>query len=103
MSSGPYQVAVAIHGPIRRADLSELCERVCALLGRSGSIVLCDVHGMEPDAVTVDALARLQLVARRRESRVVLERASPALLELVALMGLHNVLPSRGLALGRRV
>jgi hypothetical protein len=94
MSSGPYQVAFTIRGPIRRADLPGLCERVCVLLWRPGSIVHCDVRGVEPSAVTVDALARLQLAARRRECGVVLERASPALLELVEQMGLENVLPS---------
>ena len=91
---GPHQVAFAIRGPITRADLPGLCDRVCALLADSGEVVLCDVHGVEPDAVTVDALARLQLAARRRGCTVVLERASPELLELVRLMGLDHVLGS---------
>jgi len=90
----PQPVAFAIRGPITRADLPGLCERVCALLERDDAdAVVCDVHGVEPDAVTVDALARLQLAAHRHECDVVLECASPALLELVELMGLENVLP----------
>lgn len=93
MPPGALSVAFAIRGPIRRADLPGLCERVCALLLHSGSTVRCDVEGVEPDAVTVDALARLQLAAHRHECDVVLECASPALLELVELMGLENVLP----------
>ena len=92
MSSGPHEVAFALRGPIRRADLPGLCARVCALLESSGSEVRCDVDGVEPDAVTVDALARLQLAARQRECNVVLQRASPALLALVELMGLEDVL-----------
>jgi len=32
MSSRPYQVAFAVRGPIRRADLPSLCERASALL-----------------------------------------------------------------------
>lgn len=86
-------LAFAIAGPIARADLPGVCDRVCALLERSGATVaLCDVRGVEPDAVTVDALARLQLAARRRGCRVRLRHASPELVELVAFMGLEDVL-----------
>jgi ABC-type transporter Mla MlaB component len=53
----------------------------------------CDVDGVEPDAVTVDALARLQLAAQRHGCRVHLCNASAALLELVDFMGLTDVLP----------
>ena len=92
----PPTVAFAIRGPIAPADLQGLCERVCALLRKHpGSDVLCDVHGVEPDAVTVDALCRLQLGARRTGCRVRLRHASPELLELVAFMGLTDVLPDR--------
>jgi ABC-type transporter Mla MlaB component len=90
----PKPVAFAIRGPIARADLSGLCRRVCALLEHNDSdVVVCDVHGVEPDAVTVDALARLQLAARRHECQVRLCGASGELLELVAFMGLRDVLP----------
>ncbi|MDX6411124.1 MAG: hypothetical protein QOE91_640 [Gaiellaceae bacterium] len=44
------------------------------------------------DVGTVDALARLQLSARRSGACVRLCNASPALLELVDLMGLKDVL-----------
>jgi ABC-type transporter Mla MlaB component len=84
----------AVHGPIARADLPGLCERVCALMDRSAAdVALCDVSGVEPDAVTVDALARLQLAARRYGCQVRLRHASSELLELVAFMGLTDVLP----------
>ena len=53
------------------------------------TIDVCDV---DPDAVTVDALARLQLAARRLSCRLLLNNASPDLLELVAFMGLSDVL-----------
>ena len=59
----------------------------------SGSVVLCDVHGVEPDAVTVDALCRLQLGARRHRCEVRLRYASRELRELVEFMGLTEVLP----------
>jgi ABC-type transporter Mla MlaB component len=87
-------VAFAIRGPIARDDLPGLCERVCALLEGSGAdIALCDVRGVEPDAVTADALARLQLAARRRGCQARLRGASSDLLELLAFMGLRDVLP----------
>ena len=90
----PQPVAFAIRGPIARADLPGLCARVCALLeGNDADVVVCDVHGVEPDAVTVDALARLQLAARRHECQVRLCGASSDLLELVEFMGLRDVLP----------
>jgi len=89
---GPHVVAFAIRGPIARADLPGLCARVCALLGDAdGNVVLCDATGVDPDAVTVDALARLQLAARRHGCKVQLCNASDDLLELVAFMGLEDV------------
>jgi len=94
-SSAPHAIAFAIRGPISRADLPGLCERVCGVLEQSGQtgIALCDVRGIDPDCVTVDALARLQLAARRHGCQVRLRHASTELLELVAFMGLHDVLP----------
>ena len=83
-----------IWGPIAREDLPGLCDRVCALLAQGGDgVAHCDVSGVEVDAVTVDALARLQLAARRQGCRVRLRNASGELRELVELMGLSDVLP----------
>jgi ABC-type transporter Mla MlaB component len=93
-ASAPDTLAFAIRGPITRADLPGLCERVCELLSASPArIVLCDVRGVGPDAVTVDALARLQLGAKRHGCRVRLRGASSELVALVALLGLSDVLP----------
>ena len=65
-ASAPQTIAFAIWGPIARDDLPGLSDRVCGLLRGSGATTaLCDVTGVEPDAVTVDALARLQLAAGR--------------------------------------
>jgi ABC-type transporter Mla MlaB component len=55
--------------------------------------VFVDVHGVKPDALTVDALARLQLAARRRGLEIKLRGPSDQLLELIAFMGLTEVLP----------
>ena len=59
---------------------------------RAPAVALCDVRGVEPDAVTVDALARLQLAASRSGCRVELRNASTDLLALVEFMGLADVL-----------
>ena len=93
-ATGRHTIAFAVHGPIARADLPGLCKRVCALLEQSGAdIALCDVRGIDPDAVAVDALARLQLAARRNDCQVRLRHASNELRELLAFMGLRDVLP----------
>jgi ABC-type transporter Mla MlaB component len=93
-AQAPQTVTFAIRGPIARGDLPGLCDRVCAVLDSSGpGVVLCDVHGVEPDAVTVDALARLQVAALRKRCRVRLRHASGDLLALVSFMGLSEVLP----------
>ncbi len=90
----PETIEFTVEGPIARVDLPILCTRVCALLERSRpDIAFCDVRGVDPDAVTVDALARLQLAARRYGCQVRLRRASSELRELVAFMGLRDVLP----------
>jgi ABC-type transporter Mla MlaB component len=90
----PTTITFAVRGPIGRNDLPGLCDRVCALFASMHpDVALCDVAGVEPDAVTVDALARLQLAARRTGCQVRLRNASPALLDLVAFMGLEDVLP----------
>ena len=87
-------LAFAIAGPITPADLPGICNRVCGLLERNRpDVAFCDVSGIEPDAVTVDALARLQLAARRHGCQVRLRRASSELRELVDFMGLRDVLP----------
>jgi ABC-type transporter Mla MlaB component len=87
-------VDFAVRGPIARGDLPGLCDRVCELFGRSRpDVAVCDVSEVEPDAVTVDALARLQLAARRYACRVHLRRVSDELVQLVAFMGLTDVLP----------
>ena len=66
------------------------------MLAESTAVVVdCDVAGVHPDAVTVDAVARLQVAALRRGCAVRLQNASEPLLELVELMGLTHVLSER--------
>jgi ABC-type transporter Mla MlaB component len=87
-------VQFTIHGPIDRSDLPGLCRRVDGLFaGSRAEVAICQVEDVEVNAVTIDALARLQLAARRHGCRVRLCGASPELLELVTFMGLTDVLP----------
>lgn len=58
--------------------------------------MLCDVTGVEVDAVCVDALARLALAAQRRGCLIRLQGASAELVALIALMGLEQVLLDEG-------
>lgn len=90
----PSFISFAIWGPITRPDLPGLCQRIGALFEANHStIAWCDVSGVRADAVTVDAMARLQLAARLHGCQVRLRSASDDLLDLVAFMGLEDVLP----------
>jgi hypothetical protein len=92
----PETIGFAVTGPIARIDLPGLCRRVRLLLADARpEIAHCDVRGAGADAVTVDALARLQLAAGRHGCRVLLRDASTELLELVSFMGLTDVLSDR--------
>jgi hypothetical protein len=52
-----------------------------------------DATDFDPDALTLDMLARFALSARRCGYRIVLRHASAELAELIELAGLSEVLP----------
>jgi hypothetical protein len=56
-------------------------------------VLRVDAAELPADAVTLDELARLALVARRSGYRIVLRRASPELAGLIELAGLSDALP----------
>jgi ABC-type transporter Mla MlaB component len=90
-------IALVLCGPIVRAQISDLCEGVRATLECAGwGPVDCDVGALETDAVTVEALARVQLTARRLGRRVRFMDATPELRGLLDLMGLDEALPCGG-------
>jgi ABC-type transporter Mla MlaB component len=92
-ASAPRTIAIAVGGPIDRSDLPGLCKRLCALLQTTGAdVVLCDVSAVRTDAVTIDALARLRVVAGRHGCEVRLQNGSDELRDLLAFMGLSEVL-----------
>ena len=90
----PSAVVVEMTGPIERADIPVLCERLrVALQAGTAEMVVCDVGGLaDPDCVAVDALARLQLIASRLGRRLVLREVSPELQALLGFCGLKEVL-----------
>ena len=93
MAAAERALSFTVDGPIGRDDLPGLCARIGALLGSTtAEVALCDVGTVRPDAVTVDALARLQLAARRFGCQVRLVNASSELRTVVAFMGLADVL-----------
>jgi ABC-type transporter Mla MlaB component len=93
-ASEAQTIAFALSAPIARTDLQPLCDCVCGLVERTGAdVALCDVSRLDPSAVTVDALARLQLAARRRGCEVRMRHASNELRKLVDFIGLADVLP----------
>ncbi len=94
MAARPRTVVVTVPSPLGRAELPALFARTCELLalGRGCELLLCEVGGVDPDAVAVDALARFALAARRSRCEVRLRGASPELLGLVELIGLGEVL-----------
>jgi ABC-type transporter Mla MlaB component len=91
---GSGTLIFVIAAPIVPADVPALCEHMrLALEKHPVRAVICDVAALrQPDAATVDALARLQLTARRLGHRVQLHSASRELRELIAFIGLSAVL-----------
>ena len=63
---------LAIRGRIARGDVATLCDSARPILEAADSeVVVCDVGAIvDPDASAIDALARLQLAARRLGRRI---------------------------------
>lgn len=96
----PSALVMAIGDPIDRAGIPALCERMRVLLEKSTvDVVNCDVRAVvRADATAVDALARLALTAQRLGGRLRLVHASSNLSNLLAFVGLDDVV-----GLGRRL
>jgi ABC-type transporter Mla MlaB component len=92
--------ALVIRAPIACADVPGLCARVQRRAAESDAeVIVCDVHGLvRADVLTVHALARLQLTARRLGRRVRLLDPPAELRDLLRFVGLDEALPAaRGL------
>ncbi|TQK52289.1 anti-anti-sigma regulatory factor [Streptomyces sp. SLBN-118] len=86
-------VVVRIAGRVSPADVPCLCQELAARLVHSDAAeVICDVGELtHPGLAAVNALARLELTARRRGCRIRLRDARPELRSLLDLVGFGEV------------
>lgn len=85
---------MGIPHPLGRGRIPELCARVERVLReRRADLVLCDLSGAtSPSAATVEALARLRLLARRHGRRFQALHPCDELRDLLTLVGLEVLL-----------
>lgn len=89
---------MVFRSPIEPQDISALCREACTLAeGSEAELVVCDVRALvEPDAMAIEALARVQLTVRRLGCRVSVRQPCHELEELLAFMGLADILRTQG-------
>jgi ABC-type transporter Mla MlaB component len=89
----PRALSFTVRGPITRADLCGLTHRLRrSLTAKKPDVVICDLAvSITPETETVDALARLQLTARRSGAKLTIQDASDQLRELLEFVGLDDV------------
>lgn len=82
---------LVLPGPVTRDEVPRLCADVRARLAATGGgVVVCDVARLgQPGLATVDALARMELAARRMGGRIRLRGPAPPLRALLDLVGLR--------------
>ena len=82
--------------PLTAEQVRGLCHRLGEQLGSGGvSAVVCSVDRAVGDLTTVDALARLALVARRSGVAFSLDAPGAELSSLLGLVGLQAALAGR--------
>jgi anti-anti-sigma regulatory factor len=86
-------IVVVVPAVLSPDAVTELCERVRAFVeSRATMPVVCDVRAITaPDATALDALARVQLVARRAGVPVGLRNPPEVLRDLLEIAGLASV------------
>lgn len=105
----PSTGVLVIAGAIAHRDVPGLCAQLRHVLRASdAAVVVCDVAGLVANGAAVDALARMQLTARREGGRIRLRHVAPELDELLSFAGLAQALgrgpgpPAGGLRLQPR-
>lgn len=84
---GPRSVVVRVCDTSAETRAA-LCAQVRRLLGRGDvDVVTCDCSNATADLEAIDALARLQLTARRLGGRIRLRAAPTDLVELIEFVG----------------
>jgi ABC-type transporter Mla MlaB component len=93
-SPRPGAAVVVLRWPLDADGVERACASVDRLLRAGAAVVACDVAAIAaPDLAAVDALARLQLAARRAGGHVEVRGAGDGLRQLLALAGLADVVP----------
>ena len=93
-AESPNTIVVGVTGRIERAEIARLCHRVRSLVESGSTDLVVDVSALlAPDVATVDALARMQLTARRLGREIRVQHACHRLVELLVLTGLADVIP----------
>lgn len=92
----PKTLVVVLEGQISSRTVPRLCETVrAALEGNDAELVVCDVGALaEPVCLSMDvldALARLQLTAKRLGRSIRLRNVPPQLADLLKLTGMDDV------------
>jgi ABC-type transporter Mla MlaB component len=84
-----------VDGPLVAPTVAALCARVGAFVGDGVDVVTCDLGRItDPNVDAVDAVARLQLAARRNGGSVRLRRVPGDLRRLLDLAGLRHIIPT---------
>lgn len=84
---------LVVGGPVAGSDdVRRLCEQLQAVIAAAAAgVVVCDVSALPASVRTIEALARLQLTARRLQRRIRLQRPSRELEQLLEFAGLADV------------
>ncbi|MDX6471547.1 MAG: hypothetical protein QOK22_363 [Gaiellaceae bacterium] len=86
-------VLFVVPAALARSDTPQLCSDLhAALRSSTAGEVVCDVSLVRADAVTIEALCRLFLTAKRCGRRPRLRGVSAELAELIELAGLRRTL-----------
>ena len=90
-------IVLVVEGRITPGDVARLCHTARLILEEcAAERIVCDVSSVNVDAATVDALARLRLLARRLGRRIRFRHGSPELRALLRLTGLDGVCRCEG-------
>jgi len=94
-AASPRTITVALGGEPDREALLAAGTRIAGLVVDGGAeLALCDVARLRADACGVEVLGLLQLAARRGGWQLRLLNPSGELVDLIAFMGLADVLPA---------
>ena len=83
--------------PASATRIDQMCDELRVLIAQTDyGPVPCDVDALRPpDLTAIEALARLQLTARRLNRSICLINASRDLVDLLEFAGLADLCPSR--------